>query len=85
MPGRPTSPSAPAEPHCQEQHDSWSRVEQHASAMGLNVTHITRACLQHWARLADENPDAAALVVTRPNASLQELADLVVKLRPSTD
>jgi hypothetical protein len=53
--------------------------------MGLNVTHITRACLQHWARLADENPDAAALVVTRPNASLQEPADLVVKLRPSTD
>jgi len=60
-------------------------VEQHASATGLNVTHITPACLQHWARLADENPDAAALVVTRPNASLQELADLVVKLRPSTD
>jgi predicted transcriptional regulator len=63
----------------------WARLDRQARSMNLTTNLVASAVLTHWARLADENPDTAALVVTRPNASLQELADLVVKLRPTTD
>ena len=62
----------------------WTRLDQHARSMNLTTNLVASAVLTHWARLADEDRDAAARLVTRPDLTLrQHLAALEAERNPS--
>ncbi len=52
--------------------------------MNLTTNLVASAVLTHWARLADEDRDAAARLVTRPDLTLrQHLAALERERNPA--
>jgi len=50
----------------------WARLDQLARSMNLTANLVASALLAHWARLADENRDAAARLITRPDLTLRQ-------------
>src|SRR4029079_4588519 len=53
----------------------WARLDQHARSMNLTTNLVASAVLTHWARLAEEDRDAAARLVTRPDLTLRQHLD----------
>jgi len=50
----------------------WARLDQLARSMNLTANLVASALLAHWARLDDENRDAAARLITRPDLTLRQ-------------
>jgi predicted transcriptional regulator len=51
----------------------WARLDRQARSMNLTTNLVASAVLAHWARLAEEDRDAAARLVTRPDLTLRQL------------
>jgi predicted transcriptional regulator len=50
----------------------WARVDELAKSMRLTTNLVAGAVLEHWAWLAEEDRDAAARLITRPDLTLRE-------------
>jgi predicted DNA-binding ribbon-helix-helix protein len=50
----------------------WTRLDEHARGMNLTTNSVVAAVLAHWARLAEEDRDAAARLITRPDLTLRQ-------------
>ena len=65
-------------------YELWARLDRQARSMNLTTNLVASAVLTHWARLAEEDRDAAARLVTRPDLTLrQHLAALEGERNPS--
>ena len=50
----------------------WAALDETARSMRLNANVVVGGLVAHWLRLADENRDAAARLITRPELNLRQ-------------